>query len=307
MVHKVKTIGGTWYIMPTTFDEDGNLDLESQVSLTNAVIQWGVDGITLLGVMGEASALTMEERTKILKAVVTATAGRVPIAVGCSSNAPYAVGELCTQAQDLGEEFAMVSAPQLLRDADAMPGFYTRVKERSDIPLILQDEPAATGVLVPSSIWAKCLQDSGSQYLKLEDPPTASKISALLKIAPETRIFGGLGGAASYYEMSRGAIGTMTGFTYPEILASIRVDLESGKKEVALKTFANYLPLILFEAQLVIGLGIRKELLKRRGVIKSGTTRIGAARPAPQILTELDDVLKVVGITPSSASFEVRA
>ena len=58
----MKTIGGTWYIMPTTFDESGNLDLESQVALTNSVIEWGVDGITLLGVMGEASALTVEER-----------------------------------------------------------------------------------------------------------------------------------------------------------------------------------------------------------------------------------------------------
>ncbi len=302
----MKTIGGTWYIMPTTFDESGNLDLESQVALTNSVIEWGVDGITLLGVMGEASALTVEERGKILQAVVSATAGRVPIAAGCSANAPYAVAELCEQAQGLGAEFAMVSAPQLLRDADAMPGFYSRVQERTNIPLILQDEPAATGALIPSSVWSKCLAETGTPYLKLEDPPTASKISALLKIAPETRIFGGLGGVAAYYEMSRGAVGTMTGFTYPEILSAIRVDIENKKKESALKTYSNYLPLILFEAQLVIGLGIRKELLKRRGVIKSGVTRIGTKQPAPQVLAELDDVLKVVGITPSSSPFVVN-
>ena len=106
--------------------------------------------------------------------------------------------------------------------------------------------------------------------------------------------------------MSRVAVGTMTGFTYPEILTAIRVDIENKKKESALKTYSNYLPLILFEAQLVIGLGIRKELLKRRGVIKSGVTRIGTKQPAPQVLAELDDVLKVVGITPSSSPFVVN-
>jgi 4-hydroxy-tetrahydrodipicolinate synthase len=80
------------------------------------------------------------------------------------------------------------------------------------LPLIVQDEPAATGVLVPVSVLAECLRAANTNVVKLEDPPTPAKISALLARAPGTNVFGGLGGAASYFELSRGAVGTMTGF-----------------------------------------------------------------------------------------------
>jgi 4-hydroxy-tetrahydrodipicolinate synthase len=302
----MSSIGGTWYIMPTTFDEKGELDLSSQQTMTDAVINWGIDGITLLGVMGEASALTIEERAKVLKSVVKTTNGKVPIAVGCSASAPYAAAELCNQAQNLGADYAMVSAPQLLRDVDALPGFYRRLRERTKLPLILQDEPAATGVLVPVSIWATCLKESNSTTLKLEDPPTASKITTLLKLAPDTRIFGGLGGAAAYYEMVRGAVGTMTGFTFPEILRDIRLALAGNNRHRAFEIYTKYLPLIMFEAQPVVGLGIRKELLKRRGVIKTATTRIGPVSISAPLLEELDEVLRELLISPNASAFVVE-
>jgi hypothetical protein len=50
-------LSGTWYIMPTAFGPDGSLDLASQRTLTEAVLDWGAEGLTVLGVMGEASAL----------------------------------------------------------------------------------------------------------------------------------------------------------------------------------------------------------------------------------------------------------
>jgi len=302
----MNSIGGTWYISPTTFDDKGELDLDSQRTMTEAIINWGVDGITILGVMGEATALSFEERAAVTRAVVESAKGRVPIAVGCSASAPYAVAALCNQAAELGADYAMVSAPQLIRDVDTLPAFYSRVRERTNLPLILQDEPAATGVLVPSSVWATCLKETDFPVLKLEDPPTAHKITALLKLVPNTVIFGGLGGAAAYYEMVRGAVGTMTGFTFPEILRDVRVALEAGNRQRAFSIFTKYLPLIVFEAQPVVGLGIRKELLKRRGVIKNTTSRMGPVRVSAPLLEELDEVLRELGITPAATPFIVE-
>ena len=68
---------GTWYIVPTAFGADGALDLESQRRLIDAAIGWGVDGLTVLGVMGEANALSDEERRAVLDAVREAAAERV--------------------------------------------------------------------------------------------------------------------------------------------------------------------------------------------------------------------------------------
>lgn len=288
---------GTWYVMPTTFAPDGTLDLASQSSLTEAVLQWGVDGLTVLGVMGEASALDAAERASVISAVVKAASG-IPVAVGVSSSARHTTVAMAQQAADCGASAVMASAPPLLRAVDSLPGFFADVADRCGLPLIVQDEPAATGVLIPVSVLVECLRAARSSTVKLEDPPTPAKISAVRRRAPEISVFGGLGGAASYFELRRGAVGTMTGFSYPEVLRRIRIDLRAGDRTAAYATFARYLPLIAFEAQPGVGLGIRKELLRRRGVITYGATRVGDV-PSGELLAEIDEVLDALRIDPN--------
>jgi 4-hydroxy-tetrahydrodipicolinate synthase len=144
---------GTWYIMPTAFRPDGTLDLASQRALTEAVIDWGADGVTVLGVMGEASALDTAERSAVIGAVAEA-AGGVPVAVGVSSSARHTSVALARQAADRGASAVMAAPPPLLRNADALPGFFADVAAGGGLPLIVQDEPAATGVLIPVSVLA---------------------------------------------------------------------------------------------------------------------------------------------------------
>jgi 4-hydroxy-tetrahydrodipicolinate synthase len=145
----------------------------------------------------------------------------------------------------------------------------------------------------------ECLRAARVTTVKLEDPPTPAKISALLSRAPASFVFGGLGGVASYFEMRRGAVGTMTGFSYPEVLRQVRIRLAAGDQAAAYATFAHYLPLISFEAQPGVGLGIRKELLRRRGVITDGFARVGAA-PSAQVRDELTEVLDALALRPSA-------
>lgn len=290
-------LSGTWYVMPTAFGPDGSLDLASQRSLTEAVLDWGAEGLTVLGVMGEASALDSDERAAVIQAVVAVAPG-VPVAVGVSSSARHTSVAMARQAAASGATVLMAAPPPLLRSADALPGFFADIADRSGLPLIVQDEPAATGVLVPVSVLADCLRAARTSVVKLEDPPTPAKISALLARAPGTSVFGGLGGAASYFELRRGAVGTMTGFSYPEILRQVLVSLRRDDPASAYATYARYLPLITFEAQPGIGLGIRKELLRRRGVLAHATSRISDA-PSARLLAELDEVLDALQLQPA--------
>jgi 4-hydroxy-tetrahydrodipicolinate synthase len=294
----MSSFSGTWYVMPTTFGPDGTLDLDSQRTLTTAVLEWGADGLTVLGVMGEASALDTGEREAVIRAVVAAASG-IPVAVGVSSSARHTSAAMARQAAACGASAVMVSAPPLLRAVDSLPGFFADVADRGGLPLIVQDEPAATGVLIPVSVLAECLRAARSSIVKLEDPPTPGKITALLERTPGTSVFGGLGGAASYFELRRGAVGTMTGFSYPEVLRQVRTSLEAGERSAAYATFARYLPLIAFEAQPAVGLGIRKELLRRRGVVDCGVTRVGHV-PSAQLLGELGEVLEALDLHPAS-------
>lgn len=135
------------------------------------------------------------------------------------------------------------------------------------------------------------------KYLKLEDPPTPTKISAIRnKIQDRMGIFGGLGGVFLLDELRRGSIGAMTGFAYPEILVQICNEYKNGKSEGAEKLFYDHLPLIQFEQQEGIGLAIRKAGIHHRGLISHPTVRHPAGQLAENTYKELLEMIKRVGL-----------
>jgi 4-hydroxy-tetrahydrodipicolinate synthase len=285
------SIAGTWFVLPTPFGEDGALDVDSQRRLVEAAISWGVDGLTAMGVTSEASHLDRAERSEALAAVLDERSR--PVVVGCSAPSAAEASELISESAGLGARAAMVAAPPGAAPED-LPGFYAEVAE-AGLDLVVQDEPAATGVRFPPEILARCVDASGAVAVKLEDPPTPPKIAHLLELRPGLPVFGGLGGAFALAELRHGASGTMTGFAFPEILRAVRRALEGGDETAAARTFDRYLPLISFEAQPGVGLAVRKELLRRRGAIATSVTRSGA-EVDPVTARELESVLDRVGI-----------
>ncbi|MEA2549576.1 MAG: 4-hydroxy-tetrahydrodipicolinate synthase [Chloroflexota bacterium] len=297
---------GTWYLVPTTFADDGTLDLASQGRLVDAAVAWGVDGLTVMGVMSEPGALGDTERTTVLKAIFAAAGGRVPITVGCSAASPALVLERIREARDLGAAAAMVAAPPLLRNVDQLPRFFEAVAA-GGLPLVIQDEPAATGVSMPVSVLLSSAAASGSVCIKVEDPPTPAKIGQLLAARADLTLFGGLGGVSAFHEMTRGAAGTMTGFAYPEVMRAIRLAIAAGQPAAGARLFRSFLPLIVFEAQVGVGLLIRKEVLRRRGAISSARSRAISPRLDATTAGELDAVLALVGLEPSIDPLDLMA
>mgnify|MGYP000445217046 CR=1 FL=1 len=294
---------GTWYVLPTAFSDDGELDLGSERRLVEAVLGWGVDGLVALGVTGEAAALDPAERDAVVRTVVEAAGGRAPVVVGCAGQAAHPVQATAARARELGADGVLVLPPLLGRDPAAVPGFFARVAE-AGLPVVLQDDPSASGVRLSVEVLLRAAEACRAAAVKLEDPPTPPKIAELLAARRELRVFGGLGGLHALGELRRGAVGTMTGFAYPEVLRAVRLALEGGDVRGAAGVFDRYLPLIAFEAQPGIGLAIRKELLRRRGVLASARARMGGPLDA-LTLRELEEVLDRVGIAPSPDPYDV--
>ena len=111
-------------------------------------------------------------------------------------------------------------------------------------------------------------------------------------------IFGGLGGVYFFEELSRGADGAMTGFPYPEALRGIREHFVAGRRDEARALFYRWLPLIRYESQPGAtpgtAVGIRKEILRRRGWIRSAYVRHPASAPDAATLEELTEVQAAV-------------
>jgi 4-hydroxy-tetrahydrodipicolinate synthase len=192
-----------------------------------------------------------------------------------------------------------VAPPNNVRNLDLVFEHYRRVAEAVSRPVVVQDEPVNTGVVMPATFIARLTNEiEGCRYVKLEEAPTTIKITNLIeRIEEKAEIFGGLGGMYFYEELSRGAIGIMTGFAYPEILVRTYELFSQERKREAQEYFFRYLPLIRFEAQLGVGgVGIRKEVFRMRGAISSSHVRLPAPSLDGETLRELEGLVEMLGL-----------
>jgi len=291
---------GIFHILATPFREDGALDTTGYPRLIESVLSTGVNGLTILGIAGEAHRLTDEERRRVVETVVKETRGRVPVAVGVSASGTHLATAFARMAREHGADALMVAPPTGLKNLEAVADHYRIVAAVTGLPIVLQDEPVTTQVNMPAPFIAQvCAEIAQIQAVKLEEPPTLPKITRLRALfGDRVAIFGGLGGVYFFEELSRGADGAMTGFPYPEALRAIREHFVAGRRDEARALFYRWLPLIRYESQPGAtpgtAVGIRKEILRRRGWIASALVRPPAPALDAATQTELDELLAAV-------------
>ena len=293
-------LSGVCTIALTPFTEEGDVDLGGIDSLARLYLDSGVHGLTILGIMGEAHKLSDAERSMVVGRYIEAARDRVPVVVGCSAVATKVTVERAREAEAAGARAVMVAPPNNVGNLDLVFEHYRQVAEAISVPVVVQDEPVNTGVVMPAAFIARVVNEiKGCHYVKLEEAPTTIKITSLLKeIRTEVGIFGGLGGMYFYEELTRGAVGIMTGFAYPEILVRTYELFSGGREREAREYFFRYLPLIRFEAQLGVGgVGIRKEVFRLRGAICSSHVRFPAPSLDDETLRELRELVEFLGLS----------
>ena len=291
-------ITGIFNILATPFDASQQLDLASLKTLVEFQIDKGAYGLTILGVLGEAAKLTVDERRQVMDTVLETVNGRIPVVVGASHPQTQTVIDLCKAAQSAGAVGAMIAPPRMENPTDeAVFALYDEIASAVDFAIVVQDFPPVNGVIMsPDLIADIAAKIPNARYLKLEDPPLMQKIGAIRERAEDLEIFGGLGGMFLIEELKRGASGTMTGFAFTEILVAVYKAMQNGDQPTAERIFDHYLPLIRFENQPVINLTIRKELLRRRGAIAHPIPRDPFSPIDAGTQAEIDWIFKRVGI-----------
>ncbi|BCW83280.1 dihydrodipicolinate synthase family protein [Arthrobacter sp. NicSoilE8] len=268
---------GVWGVVATPFQGSTlDVDLDSLAELVEHYQNIGATGLTVLGVFGEAAALTPQERRDVLETVVESTT--LPLVVGVTALATRPAIEEITAAQEVaGPRLAAVMVQANSARADAVITHLDAIHRATGANVVLQDYPLASGVSIPTPALASVVNACGYVIaVKAEAPPTSVAI-AELSAAVGVSIFGGLGGQGLLDELMAGASGAMTGFSYPEALIACVRAWQDGGYEAAQRELQPYLPLINFEQQAKVALAIRKECLRERGLIKDSGVRAPAA------------------------------
>lgn len=267
-------LAGVIPILATPFRDDESLDLASLDRMVRFFGSLGVDGFTVLGVLGEANRLTDAERAEVIRTAVAA-AGSRPVVVGTSHAGTAATIAHGRAAAELGAAAVMVAPSKQPTPSEAVVfEYYRRVAEASPLPVVVQDHPLSTEVHLGVPLLLRLANELPAvACLKAEALPSPARIAAF-KVGlrrPEVTVLTGLGGLYGFFDLERGSDGFNTGFAFPEVLQALLARMRAGDLDGARRVYARYLPLLVFEQQ--PGVALRKEILRRRGLLACARVR----------------------------------
>ena len=147
MTQQAQTIQGSIVAIVTPMLKDGGVDWKGLEKLVEWHIEQGTNSIVAVGTTGEASTLSMEEHTQVIKEIIRVANKRIPIIAGTGANSTREAIELTKAAKDLGADAALLVTPYYNKPTqEGLFQHYKSIAEAVDLPLILYNVPGRTGV-----------------------------------------------------------------------------------------------------------------------------------------------------------------
>jgi hypothetical protein len=133
---------GLFPIAPTPFHPDGRMDEGSIDTLVERYLAAGANGVTVLGIMGEAPKLEPDGSLEIAARFIDRM-GKLPVIIGVSAPGFAAMRSLARSVMDQGAAGVMIAPQPALRTDDQITGYYRQAVEAigTDIPFVIQDYP----------------------------------------------------------------------------------------------------------------------------------------------------------------------
>lgn len=274
------TVRGLVPILATPFTSEGQLDLSSLRRLTAFALAAGADGVAVSGMASEAFALTARERRLVLETVIEEVNSACPVVCGVNGTSTVTAIEQAQDAAEAGASCLMVLPPYMVKpSANQLLDFYSDVAASTEAEIMVQDAPGPTGVQMSVPTIAELSKIPRVTSVKVEAPPTAEKVAAVVQAAASESfaVLGGNNAQLCLEEYVAGAIGTMPASEFTDILAPILNSWTSGQEKKARQDLASLTPLLLFGVQPGLAWAVHKEILVKRGIIATSTVRSPAS------------------------------
>ncbi len=269
---------GVFPVMPTVFDDRGELDPDGQRRAADFMIDAGSEGLCILANFSEQFVLADDERERIMDLVLRHVAGRVPVIVTTTHFSSRICAERSRRAVDAGAAMVMIMPPYhgaTIRVPE--PGIYDFFRIVSDaitVPIMIQDAPVAGTPLSAAFLARMAKEIENISYFKIEVPQAAAKLRDLIALGGPSIVgpWDGEEAITLLADLEAGATGAMTGGGYPDGIRQITDPWFAGRREEAVAAYGRWLPLINHENR-QCGLAACKALMKAGGVIASEAVR----------------------------------
>ncbi|MDX7953060.1 dihydrodipicolinate synthase family protein [Lichenihabitans sp. Uapishka_5] len=288
---------GVFPVVPTTFDAAGGLDLDSQKRCLDFMIDAGSDGLCILANFSEQFVLSDAERETLTRITLEHVAGRVPVIVTTTHFSSQVCAARSRQAEAMGASLVMVMPPYhgaTFRVPEiGIHGFFQAVSDAIDIPIMIQDAPAAGTPLSAPFLARMAREIRNVSYFKIEVAGAANKLRELIEIGGDAIVgpWDGEEAITLLADLDGGATGSMTGGAYPDGIGPIVHDYLAGKRDAAVERYNRWLPLINYENRQA-GFLAAKSLMREGGIIACEDPRAPTARMHPQTRKGLIETAK---------------
>ena len=298
---------GVFVIIVTPFGEDGRIDEESLRAEIEFCLEAGVHGVVTPANASEWYALSDAERGRVCQIVVEQTRQRVPVILSVTGGSERAAVEMAEAAQDIGADGLMAMPPPLKPPhREGLFDYYRGISQVARVPVIIQNCHPPLGTPMPPDLLARMVDElPWVDYVKEEAEPCTHLMSRVTELVQDGAkfkgIFGGQAGRFFMNEAARGACGTMPACDIPDAHCALWAAFERGDLAETRRIYCRVLPLLTMES--LYPMVIYKEVLRRRGVIRTAVVRNPSHAPLDEVdhreldvlLEELSDLLLVKG------------
>ncbi|MBM3880850.1 MAG: dihydrodipicolinate synthase family protein [Verrucomicrobia bacterium] len=138
---------GVFPAVTTQMRKDGSLDLDATAAHVEVLIAEGVQGLVLLGSLGENQALTAKEKREVLAALRSAVNRRVPVLSGVAESSTAEACRYVADLERLGVDGCMLMPPMIYRSPDPCEtlDYFRTVARATVLPIMIYNNPISYG------------------------------------------------------------------------------------------------------------------------------------------------------------------
>ena len=170
----IKLEKGFYTALGTPVDQDGNIIKKSIQRQVETQIAAGASGFFVLGSMGMQCAIRQSECRKAAEWVIEANRGRAATLYGVMDNSIVRVLERINTVKDLILDGVVMTTPYyFISEDDTIVNLFTRVADRSPIPVYLYDLQCVTKMKITEAILREVSEHPNIRGIKTPDPALA--------------------------------------------------------------------------------------------------------------------------------------
>mgnify|MGYP002632892948 CR=1 FL=1 len=237
---------GIYPAVTTKFTAEGGLDRSGFENNILAQIEAGVDAIVLGGTLGEASALSNEEKLKLTDWAVDIVDGRIPVILNIAEQTTQAAQTAAAQAADHGASGLMMLPPMRYKaDNHEVVTYYKSVANSSSLPIMVYNNPVDYGIEVTLDMFEELLACDTIQAVKESTRDVSNVTRMINRFGSRIKILSGVDTLA-LESIFMGADGWVAGLVcaFPKETVAIFKLAKAGRHQEALDIYRWFLPVL---------------------------------------------------------------